>query len=118
MMVVASLMAHAYDYPYLAFQTTDGTVTTVSVASLSITVGNGQLIATNSEGSTTFTLSQLSKMYFSTEGSTGISAVDGSSSATTKVVYDLQGRQVRPDEMKSGIYVVKSNVGTRKVSVR
>jgi len=67
MMVVVSLSAWAYDYPYLVFQTTDGTTYAVSVESLTLDVSNDQLIVTNDEGTQSFTLSELSKMYFSTE---------------------------------------------------
>jgi hypothetical protein len=65
------LTAHAYEYPYLVLQTTDGTVTAVGVESLTLTVSDGTLTVTNSEGTTAFTLTDLSKMYFSTT-STGI----------------------------------------------
>jgi len=118
LMIVASLSVQAYDYPYLAFQHTDGTIKTLSVESLTITVSNGQLVATNGDGSTTFTLSDLSKMYFSTEGTTGINTIENSSSAGETEIYDLQGRKVSRSEMKTGIYVIKTKNGTRKVNVK
>ena len=60
--------AWSYDYPYLTFQTVDGTTTSLSVESLNITFENGQLVAINTDGDEMFALSDLSKMYFS-EGS-------------------------------------------------
>jgi len=114
--VAFSLSAQAYDYPYLAFQTSDGSVTTVSVESLSITISDGQLVATNGDGSKSFTLSDLSKMYFSTE-STAISSVETETNVEVSI-YDLTGRKVSPQEMQRGVYILKTSIGTRKVTVK
>ena len=54
--VLATLTAQAYDYPYLVFQTTDGTVTAVAVEALNITSSNGNLVVTNNDGTKTFPL--------------------------------------------------------------
>ena len=69
----SALSSLAYDYPYLAFQTSNGSVTTVAVESLTLTVSGSSLVATNDDGSVTLSLSDLSKMYFTTEAATGIS---------------------------------------------
>ena len=53
--------ASAETYPYLVFETADGTKTEVSVESLKITVNGTQLTA----GTQQFTLADLTKMYFS-----------------------------------------------------
>ena len=50
----------AEDYPYLTFELTDGTKASVSTASLTLTM-NGTTLTT---GSQSFTLTNLSKMYF------------------------------------------------------
>jgi len=116
--IVVSLMAQAYDYPYLAFQTSDGTVSTVSVESLSITFSDGQLVATSSDGSQTFTISDLTKMYFSTEGTTAIEDIATEKADGIGDIYDLTGRKVDTKEMKRGIYIIKTSNGTRKVTIK
>jgi len=119
LMVVASLGVQAddYAYPYLAFQASDGTVTTVSVESLTMTVSNGQLVAVNSNGTQTYTLSDLSAMYFTTEVSDGVNDIKVEISDDDEV-YDLQGRKMTRDQMRHGIYVIKTQSGTRKVTVK
>jgi len=113
-MLLTGLSASAYDYPYLAFKTTDGTVQTVSVESLKLTIADGVLTATNGDGSKTFTISDLSKMYFSADesGVTGIKQV--TTSATEVKVYSLSGMQMGSyrsvaearTALKSGLYVI------------
>ncbi|MCR4994680.1 MAG: T9SS type A sorting domain-containing protein [Bacteroidales bacterium] len=115
----SALTAQAYDYPYLAFQTSDGTTTTVSVESLKLTISDGQLVATNGDGSTTFTLTELSQMYFTAEATDAIKEVDSKTLDDAEIsIYDLQGRLVPASQLKRGIYVVKTSTGTRKISVK
>ena len=64
----ATASANDYTYPYLIFTGSDGTQTTLSVASLEITFADGQLVATNGDGSTTLTLADLISMQFSESG--------------------------------------------------
>ena len=59
--LVMALTVQADDYPYLTFETVDGTKTSVSSTALTITIQNGKLMA----GSTELTLADLSMMYFS-----------------------------------------------------
>ncbi|MBQ6964505.1 MAG: hypothetical protein IJP82_02290 [Bacteroidaceae bacterium] len=108
--------AMADDYPYLTFETTDGTKTSVSTTSLTITFQNGKLMA----GTKEFTLTDLSKMYFSTsdETPTDIKEVDTVKMDDATEIYDLQGRKVSKAQMKQGIYVVKTKTGFHKVNVQ
>ena len=74
LMTISFLSAKAYEYPYLVFLKSEGGTTAVSVESLNITISNGKLIITNADGTQTFSLSELSKMYFSQDADlTGIS---------------------------------------------
>ena len=111
-----ALMVQADNYPYLTFETADGTKTSVSSATLTITIQDGKLVA----GSQEFTLADLSKMYFSTsdETTSGIEEVSITSLEEAISIYDLQGRKVSKDQMKRGIYVIKTKKGTRKVNVK
>ena len=61
--LLATLTAQAEGYTYLTFETTDGAKASVAVENLTLTISGTTLTA----GSQQFTLSNLSKMYFSTE---------------------------------------------------
>ena len=115
--IIGSLTAQAenYDYPYLTFETADGTKTSISTASLTIHIQDGKLMA----GSTELTLADLSKMYFSTsDETTGIEEVNITTLDESVDIYDLQGRKVSKEQMRHGVYVIKTNKGNRKVSVK
>ena len=117
MAMIAAVTAQAdnYDYPYLTFETADGTKTSISTASLTIHIQDGKLMA----GSTELTLADLSKMYFSTsDETTGIEEVNITTLDESVDIYDLQGRKVSKEQMRRGIYVVKTKSGIRKVSVK
>lgn len=108
-----AMAAHAdnYDYPYLTFENIDGSATSVSVESLTITVSDGKLVA----GDKTFTLASLSKMYFSTEA-TGIENVSDVSQEGKAQYYDLQGRMV--ENPAHGVFIKKVNGKTTKVVLK
>lgn len=114
-MLAGALSAMAEDYPYLTFETANGTKTSISTASLTINIQDGKLMA----GSMELTLSDLSKMYFSTsDETTGIEEVNIATLDDTADIYDLQGRKVSRDQMRRGVYVIKTKNGTRKVNIR
>jgi len=103
------------DYPYLTFETADGAKTSISTASLTINIQDGKLMA----GSMELTLADLSKMYFSTsDETTGIKEVNTTTLDESADIYDLLGRKVTKDQMRRGIYVVKTKSGIRKVRVK
>ena len=109
-----SAMADNYPYPYLTFETADGTKTSVSSTVLTITIQDGKLMV----GSQEFTLADLSKMYFSTSDETtdGIEEVNITDLDKTTDIYDLQGQKVDRKQMRNGhVYIVKSKSGTFKV---
>jgi len=117
LLLLVAMMVQAADYPYLTFETTDGQKTSVSVTSLSISIADGKLTV----GGQTFDLSSLSKMYFSTASeSTDISVVKNSQLTIDDdaEIYDLQGRRLSKDQMRHGIYVVKTKNGTFKVNMK
>ena len=116
MALVGGLSVQAEDYAYLTFETTDGAKASVAVSSLTLTISGSTLTA----GSQTFTLSNLSKMYFSTadETATGISEITAATLDEAAEIYDLQGHKVAKDQMRRGVYIVKSNSRTYKMIVR
>ena len=118
-MMMGSLSMHAADYTYLTFETTDGAKISVEASSLTITISGTTLTV----GNQSFTLTNLTKMYFSTsDETTGIDQIENGewrieNSATA--IYDLQGHKVSKDQMRSGqVYIVKTNSGTHKIAVK
>ena len=114
--LLATLTAQAEGYTYLTFETTDGAKASVSVENLTLTINGTTLTA----GSQQFTLSNLSKMYFSTsdETATGIEEINSAAIEEATDIYDLQGHKVSKEQMKKGVYIVKTNSRTYKMVVR
>lgn len=116
MMMTGTLAMQAGDYPYLTFETTDGNKVSVSTESLTLTVSGTTLTA----GSQSFTLVNLSRMYFSTsdETTTGISETMTADLNEVTDIYDLKGNKVSKSQMQKGVYIVKTNKGTFKMTVK
>lgn len=118
MMAVFALLgtsAMADDFHYLTFETTDGAKASVEISALSMTIDGTTLVA----GNQTFILSNLSKMYFSvsdeTSSSTGIRQLDNLNLQEILAIYDLQGHKIDKEQMKKGVYIVKTQGGTYKI---
>jgi len=118
LMMVGTLPTMAESYPYLTFELTDGAKVSVSVSSLTLTVNGTTLKA----GSQTFTISNLSKMYFSsTDETSGVTAIDEltADDLEGKEIYDLNGHKLDSDaQLPRGVYIVKSKNKTCKIVVR
>ena len=114
LMMVGTLPTMAGNYPYLTFELTDGTKVSVSVSSLTLTVNGTTLKA----GSQTFTISNLSKMYFSsTDETSDATAIDEltADDLEGKEIYDLNGHKIELQitnyelpKLPRGVYIVKS----------
>lgn len=123
-MTVGTLPTMAGNYPYLTFELTDGAKVSVSVSSLTLTVNGTTLKA----GSQTFTISNLSKMYFSsTDETSGVTAIDEltADDFEGKEIYDLNGHKIELQitnyelpKLPRGVYIVKSKNKTCKIVVR
>jgi hypothetical protein len=125
LVLIGIATAMAYDFPFLTFQTSDGTTKSVAVEELSITISNGQLVLTNAEGTESFTLSDLSKMYFSQSNETaGIAGTDTDNEEIS--VFTIGGLHMGTFQsvseakasMKPGIYVMKTKSKTLKTIVK
>ncbi len=121
-----SLMATAADYPYLVFTNTAGTTTVMSVASLTMSVSGNSLQVTNAEGTNTLTLTGLTNMQFSKDGST-VSALANVLNADCPVeVYTLNGTgagsfpslRLAAETLPAGAYVIKQGTNTQTVVIR
>lgn len=124
LMMAGTLPTMAESYPYLTFELTDGTKVSVSVSSLTLTVNGTTLKA----GSQTFTISNLSKMYFSsTDETSGATAIDEltADDLEGKEIYDLNGHKIELQitnyelpKLPRGVYIVKSKNKTCKIVVK
>ena len=116
MVVVGVLTMQAADYTFLTFETTDGAKASVAVENLTITVSGTTLMA----GSQTFNLSNLAKMYFSAsdESTTGIEEITSATLDEATDIYDLQGHQIDKEQMRKGVYIVKTKSKTQKILVK
>lgn len=124
LMTVGTLPTMAESYPYLTFELTDGAKVSVSVSSLTLTVNGTTLKA----GSQTFTISNLSKMYFSsTDETSGATAIDEltADDLEGKEIYDLNGHKIELQitnyelpKLPRGVYIVKSKNKTCKIVVK
>ena len=113
--MVGTLTAQAEDYTYLTFETTDGAKASVAVADLTLTISGTTLTA----GTQSFTLSNLSKMYFSnTDETTGIEAITSATLDEATEIYDLQGHKVTKAQMQKGVYIVKTKNRTYKIVMK
>ena len=114
--LMGTLTALAVDYPYLTIELTDGTKASISVSSNVPLYFDG---ATLTIGSESFTLTNLSKMYFSTTSeTTGIAEAQTISDDEVEAIYDLSGHQVTKEQMRRGVYIIKTRKGTSKVTVK
>ncbi|MBO7592125.1 MAG: hypothetical protein J6T00_01965 [Bacteroidaceae bacterium] len=120
LVLAGMLPTRAEEYGYLTFELTDGAKASVSVESLTLTFEG----ATLKVGQETFKVSNLSKMYFSTTDET-----TGTPDAIDDVktddgawddgeIYDLNGRRVTRDQMRKGVYIVKTKERTCKIVVK
>ena len=119
-LVGGELAVQAEDsYTYLTFETTDGVKASVPVSSLTLTISGNTLTA----GSESFTLSNLSKMYFSNDDqTTAINEIDYSQTddllSESTDIYDLQGHKISREQMRKGIYIIKTKSKTYKMIVK
>lgn len=120
LVLAGMLPTRAEEYGYLTFELTDGAKASVSVESLTLSFEG----ATLKVGQETFKVSNLSKMYFTVtdETSGGADAIEGMETddgAWDDVeIYDLNGRRVTRDQMRKGVYIVKTKERTCKIVVK
>lgn len=123
LLLVSALTTSAEGFPYLTFELTDGSKVSVDVTQLTLAISGNTLKA----GSLSFTLTNLSKMYFSNtnETTTGIEDVDEQALSDFGIaeVYDLNGRRIlngssMKGRLPQGVYIVKTREKTFKMMVR
>lgn len=119
LMAIGVMTIQAEEYTYLTFETTDGAKASVQASSTTLSISGSTLTA----GNKTFTLTNLSKMYFSTtdETTTDIKSVHGEATKdllSATEIYNLRGQRIKHEEATSGAYIIKTPRGTYKIIVR
>ncbi len=115
--------AKAYDYPYLTFQSIDGTEQSVSVESLTITYADGKLVLVGEGVNQELHVAQLNRMFFSTESSSIQSLTVDNNPVE---VYNLLGVYIGDytsiqhalSSLCRGVYVMKIAGETYKIVVQ
>lgn len=123
--VCAAISASASDFPYMAFRLSNGTESVVKSDGLRFEVSGGKLIVKYADGTSTFTLAELSSMAFANNQS-GVESI--SSAAVTDVtVYTSTGvclgcfssPEAARDAIKTpGVYLFKTEQGTTKILIK
>ena len=121
LILVVTLTAQAEDFTYLTFETTDGAKASVAVEGLTLSISETTLTV----GTQSFTLTNLSKMYFSTtdESTTGIESISIETLDEATDIYDLSGKKIvnsksSNSKLPRGVYIVKTKSKTYKIVVR
>lgn len=122
--LLAVTAASADNYSYLAFQTADGSTRNIGVESLEMTFSDGKLIASNGTESLEISVADLTRMFFSSEA-TAIKDISLDADSPVKV-YTVEGVCVESYDnmagasanMGKGVYIVKGEKTTHKITVR
>uniref|UniRef100_UPI004028D1B9 hypothetical protein n=1 Tax=Prevotella sp. TaxID=59823 RepID=UPI004028D1B9 len=122
--LLAVTAASADNYSYLAFQTADGSTRNIGVESLEMTFSDGKLIASNGTESLEISVADLTRMFFSSEA-TAIKDISLDADSPVKV-YTVEGVCVGSYDnmvgasanMGKGVYIVKGEKTTHKITVR
>jgi len=117
MIMIGCEELHATEYTYLTFELTDGSKVSVNASSLTFTISGTTLTA----GSQTFTLTNLSKMYFSQTDettSTGVSSLESDPLNNATDIYNISGTKISKSQMGKGIYIIKNKTNTYKLIVK
>lgn len=134
-MLLSVCGAKAQTMDYLTFRTTEGVERSVASVGTVITFSNGNIQVENGDDKFSYTIQELSAMYFATEP-TGIqpilteqSGLNNVPAGTVVRVYNIagqpvatfrkaEGQQGLPAALPKGIYILKANGMTYKSLVR
>lgn len=117
--------ANDYTYNYLVFTTQDGTEKAIAVESLKLSFVNGHLVVDNGVESQTYSLTSLSKMFFSENTVDGIveTVINGNEDVDVFTVSGIwMGKFGNVDDAKKslqrGVYVLKQGKTTSKIAIK
>ena len=116
------LTAKANDGQSLVFEKADGTQQALLAVGTTITFNGTTLTATNGNSTLTLPLSDLNRMFFSTEGgTTGISKTETVTEQDWEgaEIYDLRGHRLPQGiKLQPGLYIFKKGTTTKKLLVK
>ena len=122
MTLIGTLKVQADSFSYLTFETTDGEKVSVAVdESLGLSISGTTLTV----GSQSFTLTNLSKMYF-TETDETATGIESSQKSKNEIeddaeVYDLRGHKIVKSsnrKLTHGVYIIKTTDKTYKLIIK
>ena len=128
--IAMQAQADDFTYKYLVMTDASGTETALSAEGLKLCVANGYLVASNDgETTATFELASLVSMTFTEEASSVVTAIDstlGTAQEGEVEAYNLSGVRLGTfgsmNQLKSalgrGIYIVKQNGTTKKITLK
>lgn len=124
LMLLVVAKGFADDYGYLTVQKQDGTEQSFVATGLKLTFSGGKMIAEQNGSSTTLTLSELSKMFFS-KTATSIDRATSAAEDAELNVYTIDGvskgkvaNALDVQIMGRGVYIIKQGNKTAKVVVK
>lgn len=111
------------DYSYLTFTKNNQSEQSFPAVGLTITFADGKAVVIQNGSTTTFEVSELSKMYFSSVAA-GVETLQKSDAPLT--VYNVAGQPMGTfknesdlnSSLKSGVYIVRQNGKTFKLAVK
>ncbi len=127
LMPALGMMAQSLDY--ITFRTTNGTERSMTAVGTTITFKDGQITATNGADKATWSLNDLSTMFFSAQATSiesatiqpvAVAIINGQLQVTAPAgssvsVYTADGRLISGNNLNKGIYIVRVNQQTFKV---
>ena len=116
----------ADDYPYLTFESGDGTQISFASSALSITYSDGKLTVNDGTNSQVLEAADLSRMFFSSSEANAISGVAPADGEGSWKAYslagihlgDFTGKASLEEQLPAGVYIVKTKSQTFKIAVK
>lgn len=115
----------AEEYPFLNIEQTNGTITSILSTGTTFTFSDGKMIVTQNGTSTSYSLTDLSKMYFS-KTSVGIQNLESTEKEESFTVISLSGMKMGKFEnmsdahnkLNKGIYIIEKGKQRYKITVK
>ena len=108
----------AEEYGFMVFTLNDGSTQSIPAKELSMSFTGGNLTAKSGTSTLTIPLTDLKSMVFSNDEASGIGQVDSKTTDTVTGIYNLQGHKVSKELLRKGVYMVKTQNGTHKMTIK
>ena len=108
----------AEEYGFMVFTLNDGSTQSIPAKELSMSFTGGNLTAKSGTSTLTIPLTDLKSMVFSNDEASGIGQVDSKTTDNVTGIYNLQGHKVSKELLRKGVYMVKTQNGTHKMTIK